>query len=576
MTEGPVLSDDRHSEVDKPPPTPARRSGWTPWIRGVAVAVFDALVVFAVPQLVSNQSWTLLALMVGAAIAVNWAYLSPRTSASRWLTPGLILMVIFVAYPVIYTSYISLTNWRTGNILTKEQVINNLEAREIRGADGGVTLDLSIYRNPAGNLAFLVGGEGVDPYMGLARPATDDPLGDGAVDIGGVAIDPEAPPETIGDFELLQGLAVTAVASQLETLVVDLPDGSIATVETLQTARVSQAGQRFVYDPAADTITDNEAGRTCDAGQGNFFCNGVPEEEVARAAIIAADSVIECEGGMCNNVPLFAIDGSLPGWRTAVGFTNYETVFTNEAIRGPFLRVLAWNVVFAFGTVFLAFAMGLGLAIALKSDAMRGKALYRSIYILPYAIPAFLSIFVWRGLLNTEFGKVNGLLDTFGVPGVDWLGNTVWAMAAVLLVNLWLGFPYMFLISTGALTSIPEDLLEAARVDGAGAWGTFRRITLPLLLVSTAPLLIGAFAYNFNNVVLILLLTQGGPPLAGFDVPVGGTDILISFTFNLASGAGRGQQFALASAIVVIIFIVLAIVSASSFRLTKRLEEYYG
>jgi ABC-type sugar transport system permease subunit len=148
-------------------------------------------------------------------------------------------------------------------------------------------------------------------------------------------------------------------------------------------------------------------------------------------------------------------------------------------------------------------------------------------------------------------------------------------MVSVLLVNLWLGFPYMFLISSGALTSIPADLLEAARVDGAGPWRAFRSITLPLLLVSTAPLLIGSFAFNFNNVVLILLLTGGGPPLTGYDVPVGGTDILISFTFNLAQGGGRGQQFGLATAIIVMIFVVLAIVSSTSFRLTKRLEEIY-
>ncbi|NNF63439.1 MAG: ABC transporter permease subunit, partial [Acidimicrobiia bacterium] len=353
-------------------------------------------------------------------------------------------------------------------------------------------------------------------------------------------------------------------------------DGSTATVETLTTVRVSKAGQRFTYDEATDTLIDNQAGRTCRSGEGNFVCDDVPEEDVARTALQSETSEIVCEGGVCDNVPLFALDGSLPGWRAVIGFENYTNIFSNERIREPFLRVLVWNVVFAFATVILAFGLGLGLAIALQDEAMKGRALYRSIYILPYAIPGFLSILVWRGLLNTDFGKVNGALESLGIPGVDWLGTPIWAMLAVLVVNLWLGFPYMFLITTGALTSIPEDLLEAARVDGATPWRSFRNITLPLLLVSTAPLLIGAFAFNFNNFVLIFLLTNGGPPLAGFDVPVGATDLLISFTFNLAQGAGRGNQFALASAIVVLIFIVLATVSATSFRLTKRLEEYYG
>jgi arabinogalactan oligomer/maltooligosaccharide transport system permease protein len=223
----------------------------------------------------------------------------------------------------------------------------------------------------------------------------------------------------------------------------------------------------------------------------------------------------------------------------------------------------------------MTFALGLGLALALKNEGMRGRAVYRSIYIIPYAVPAFLSIFVWRGLLNTQFGQVNNLLETLGLPAVNWLGTSTNAMISVLLVNLWLGFPYMFLICSGALTSIPEELLEAAKVDGASAWKSFRTVTLPLLLVSTAPLLIGAFAFNFNNFVLIYLLTNGGPPLTGYDVPVGATDILISFTFDLAAGSGRGAQYALASAIVVIIFVVLATTSALSFRLTKKLEDIY-
>ena len=168
------------------------------------------------------------------------------------------------------------------------------------------------------------------------------------------------------------------------------------------------------------------------------------------------------------------------------------------------------------------------------------------------------------------------MLNTFGISDVDWFGDQWAAMAAVVLVNTWLGFPYMFLICSGALTSIPEELLEAARVDGAGPWRQFRSVVLPLLLVSTAPLLIGAFAFNFNNFVLVYLLTNGGPPLTGYDVPVGSTDLLISFTFELAGSSGRGNQFGLSSAIIVVIFVILATTSASSFRLTKKLEDVYG
>ena len=146
----------------------------------------------------------------------------------------------------------------------------------------------------------------------------------------------------------------------------------------------------------------------------------------------------------------------------------------------------------------------------------------------------------------------------------------------MLLVNTWLGFPYMFLITTGALQSIPSELLEAAKVDGATSRQSFWKITFPLLLVSISPLLIGAFAFNFNNFTLIFLLTSGGPPVVGADVAVGYTDILISFTYGLAIASGRGYQFGLAASVTTIIFLIVLLISAISFRYSKRLERVYG
>lgn len=544
-------------------------------VRTIAVALFDALGIYALVSFVANGTWSVAALMAFALALVNWAYLSPRTQGARWLTPGLVLMAFFVVYPVLYTSYVSLTNWQTGNILSKDQAISQLEERRVRTGDGGEQGDLFVYRNEADELALLVVGETVDAFAGVGRPADAEP---------GVAItafgippdfDPAAPPEAIEGHELLSGLAVTAVAGQLQELELDLPDGRSVVVETLTSFRVTTGGKRFVYDPATDAVFDAQEGRTCTAGTGTFYCDGVPEPEVARIAIIAADSTIRCNDGLCDRVPLFALDPSLTGWRDLVGFDNYVDLAQEQRIRSPFVRVLVWNVAFALGSVMLTFAVGLGLAMLMQREEMRFRNLYRSIFIIPYAVPGFLSILVWRGLLSTEFGKVNGLLNTFGLPDVAWLSGNYQAMAAVLLVNTWLGFPYMFLISSGALTSIPAELIEAARVDGAGPIRTFRMVVLPLLLVSTAPLLIGAFAFNFNNFLLIFLLTGGGPPLAGYDVPVGATDLLISFTFGLAQSSGRGQQFGLASAIIVVIFLVLATTSALSFRLTKKLEEIY-
>ena len=538
------------------------------------VAGIDALLVYALVQFAVNSAWAVVVLCVITLAMVNFAYLNPRAQASRWLVPGLVLMLFFVVFPVVYTAYVSLTNFQTGNLLDKEQAIERLEDVTILTDASGVTLDLAVYRNADDDLALLVGGDDTEPFFGAPRSG-DEPEPEPVADLTGQDISVTDPPAEIAGYELLSGLQVTGENQRLQDVLLDLPDGGVAEVATLSSVRVQTGGNRFTYDADTDTLLDAQTGRTCESGVGTFYCDGVPEEEVQQIAIIAKDSTITCTNGVCDQVPLFALDQSLAGWQQLIGFDNYADIFTNDRVRAPFLRVLLWNVVFAFATVLMTFAMGLGLALALKNESMKGRSIYRSIYIIPYAIPAFLSIFVWRGLLNTDFGQVNGLLETLGIPGVDWLGSGPTAMISVLLVNLWLGFPYMFLINSGALTSIPEELIEAARVDGASAWKTFRMVTLPLLLVSTAPLLIGAFAFNFNNFALIYLLTQGGPPLTGYDVPVGATDILISFTFDIAAGSGRGSQFALASAIVVIIFLVLATTSAMSFRLTKKLEEIY-
>ena len=258
-----------------------------------------------------------------------------------------------------------------------------------------------------------------------------------------------------------------------------------------------------------------------------------------------------------------------PGWRAVIGFDNFTKVFTNENIRGPFIRVFIWTFVFAIGSVFLTFVVGLGLAITLNQPDMRGQRVYRSLMVIPYALPSFLSALIWAGLLNQEFGVINEFLNL----DVPWLRDQWWAKASTLLVNTWLGFPYMFLISTGALQAIPDNLKEAAAIDGATSRQAFSQVTLPLLLVSLAPLLIASFAFNFNNFNTIFLLTGGGPPIQGAQTPAGHTDILISYTYRLAFESGRGADFGLAAGIGILIFMIVATISAISFKRTAVFEE---
>ena len=199
---------------------------------------------------------------------------------------------------------------------------------------------------------------------------------------------------------------------------------------------------------------------------------------------------------------------------------------------------------------------------------MRFQRFYRSALIIPWAMPGFLSLLIWAGLLNDDFGVINKL---FGIH-VPWLFDANWARVSVVMVSVWLTTPYFFLVSLGALQSIPAELTEAARVDGGGAWAIFRRVTLPLLLVAVAPLMIASFAFNFNNFNNIYLLTGGGP-YTGSSSIAGSTDILISYTYKLAIATGKGQDYGLASAVAIIIFFIVATISGVSFYRSKALEN---
>jgi len=243
-------------------------------------------------------------------------------------------------------------------------------------------------------------------------------------------------------------------------------------------------------------------------------------------------------------------------------------MFTRGDLAGPFLKALVWSFVFAAVSVLSTFALGLILGLVFSDKRIKGRKIYQSLMILPYAFPAFLATLVWKGMLNTEFGFVNNVF--LGGTQVPWLDNGLLAKVSILGVNLWLGFPYMFLVCLGALQSLPSDVEEAAKIDGASGLRTVWSIKLPLVLQSTVPLLIASFAFNFNNFSLIYMLTKGGPNYPGMDV--GQTDILISMVYKIAIDSGSAD-YGLASAMSIIIFIVVGVIAWLGFRQTKTLEE---
>jgi len=254
-----------------------------------------------------------------------------------------------------------------------------------------------------------------------------------------------------------------------------------------------------------------------------------------------------------------------------VGFDQFRIIMAEA--QKALLPVFAWNMVFGILTVLINTVIGVFIAILLNNPDLRFRNLYRTLLIVPWALPGIITIQVWRGFLNTNFGAVNRFLALLDLPVFDWLGDCTLAKGAVLLVNLWLGLPFMITATLGALSAIPRELYEATRMDGANPWQSFWGVTAPLLRTALVPITLTGFAFNFNNFNIIYLLTDGGPPAAWGTSTARCTDILISWAYNEAFRSQGGYAYGLGAAISIIIFIITLAVSLMNFRVTGALKE---
>jgi maltose/maltodextrin transport system permease protein len=260
-----------------------------------------------------------------------------------------------------------------------------------------------------------------------------------------------------------------------------------------------------------------------------------------------------------------------PGFKVSIGFANYSRMLFDADFRGPFVSIFIWTVAFAALTVVFAGGLGMTLAVMLNWDALPNKTLYRTLLFLPYAVPGFISILVFKGLFNQNFGEINAILHAlFGIRPA-WFADPLLAKTMLLVVNTWLGFPYFMILCAGLIKAIPADLYEASAIAGAGPLDNFFKITAPLILKPLTPLLISAFAFNFNNFVLISLLTDGRPDFLNTKLPAGTTDILVSYTYRIAF-TDAGQNFGLAAAISTIIFVMVAMMALLQLKATQRAQ----
>ena len=252
-----------------------------------------------------------------------------------------------------------------------------------------------------------------------------------------------------------------------------------------------------------------------------------------------------------------------------VGLETFKKIFTVDIWRSTFFNVLGWTVIWTLIASTLQVSIGIFLAVLVHQKELRFKKFFRTILILPWAVPGFVTILVFSGMFNDSFGAINNtILNFFQISPIPWLTSANWTRLALLLIQGWLGFPYIFIVTTGTLQSIPDDLYEAATIDGASAMQKFRRITLPLLLYAMAPILITQYTFNFNNFNIIYLFHSGGPAVPGSTA--GGTDILVSWIYKLTM---QNSQYALAAALTILLSIVVIAIALWQFRRTNSFKE---
>jgi maltose/maltodextrin transport system permease protein len=512
-----------------------RKGHWLKWPLAAALALACLWLVFRI-YATGQALWALGALALFAS--GFYVYLTNVAFAYRYLFPGLAGMALFVVFPILYTFQIGFTNYSSINLLTQERSAAYLLEQMAPGEGEPY--------------AFSLHAEGTGFRIVVAPKQDDEPDEAKAAELRAqtfvspplALISPRPPGEIVmlplaqASFQPNEPLPLAEVLKRrkvLSELQLKLPDGKV-----LSYAGVREFG---VLEPVWKR-------------NGDASLTLVKTGQVAKPNLDTG--FFEFEGG----------EKIQPGFKVGIGFGNYARMFDDPEFRGPFFSIFLWTVAFAGLTVLFTLIVGCTLAVLLNWEALPGRTVYRTLMFLPYAVPGFISILVFKGLFNQNFGEINLILHgLFGIRPA-WFADPFLAKVMILIVNTWLGYPYIMVLCTGLIKAIPADLYEASAISGAGPLTNFFKITAPLIVVPLTPLLISSFAFNFNNFVLISLLTGGRPDFLNTRVPAGTTDILVSYTYRIAF-QDSGQNFGLAAAISTLIFFLVALLSMANLRLAK-------
>ncbi|MDX2141287.1 MAG: ABC transporter permease subunit [Chloroflexota bacterium] len=509
---------------------------WSTALQWLILLVVDAFGVILAVSIGQDGNWFFAVAILLTLILVTIVIVIPRLWPLKWLSPALALMIILSVYPLLYTLYIAFTNYSDGHRFTKVEAVELLAERRYL-PEGGITYRWLVFQNEAGDYALWLTDDAGNHLFARPNAAFQSVTPN---ESGSPPYNEDGIPSTFEGYTLLEGGARFRAINDIQSLTFG-DSGSAVGIQSPQTAGVFE--QQWVYNAATDTLTDRATNTV-------YTANNVTGEFVAP-------------------------DGSTApiGFWVMVGFDNFVRIISTTLSQGPLLRVVLWTIAFAVIGTLSSFALGLVSALVLNGGSL-GMRLLRTLMIVPYAVPGLVSVLVWRGMLNANIGVIPTTMESIFGWAPPFSTDPGWAKFAILLVNLWFAAPYFMLIASGALQSISSDVYEAANVDGASRWTQFWRITLPLVLVSLGPLLIASIIFNFNNFFLMEALFQGGPPMTGTSAPpVGHTDNLISYTYRLAFASGGTKDYGLASALGVIIFIIVGALTLLQFRVTRTWEQ---
>ncbi|NRF61906.1 maltose ABC transporter permease MalF [Vibrio coralliilyticus] len=473
-------------------------------------------------------AFALLTLIV-TALAL-YIFGSKKTYAHRYIYPGIAGMILFILFPLAYTVGLAFTNYSAKNQLSFERAQSVLLDRTYQSGD---SYPFSLIKTENGHRISVKKGDQLfaTEEFNLATLSGDMSL---------------TPVEKVeGEKEKIK--AIIKNKSVLGAVDLHLPSGEDIRMSGLR--KFAAVVPLYTLQADGETLYNNETQENLRPNNEVGFYQPVDESGQFVGSTVS------------------------PGFIVTIGTDNFERVWKDDGIKEPFISIFIWTIVFSAVSVALTVLIGLVLASVVQWEELKGRAIYRVLLILPYAVPAFISILIFKGLFNQSFGEVNMVLEAMFGISPTWFSDPFLAKLMIIIVNTWLGFPYMMILCMGLLKAIPEDLYEASAIDGANFIDNFRRITLPLMIKPLTPLLIASFAFNFNNFVLIQLLTQGGPNMIGTSEPAGYTDLLVNYTYRIAFEGAGGQDFGLASAIATLIFLLVGALALLNLRVTKVAQD---